>query len=539
MERNALILPLVSALISSPLNSYAQGERERPNVIIITADDLGWNDISSAITTQGSGSKKHQTPNIDRLITQGVSFTHSYTQHNSAPTRAALLTGQYANNTGVYNVTSLTRYGGAKEGGVTKEQAQITPPKQNKSILPSTITLAETLSKGGYETYIFGKVHGWGGDLAANHGFNHRFNCSKTISEKGKKVSNYFAHQKESGEWIFASKEYNKYAQPYTKEYVEQRLLPVANGNDPMSIVGQKKHLTDAIGDCVVDQIAAADPDKPMMMWICFNAIHSAIVAREDLYDKYKPRTKRDERHANYKYAALTEQLDQTVGRILSALDDPNGDGDSSDSISDNTLVIFMSDNGGVGGHGHSNAPLRASKGTFYEGGIRVPFVARYPKVIQPNRVSNEPIHVIDYYPTIAQITGCELPSESAHRLDGESFAKILTGESDRLDRDALFWHFPGYMDFHQEPNSVINKRVGDKRYKLRYSYEGKSYELYNLSDDIFESRNLMDGATKENLSIAKQLREDLCQWLIDNPPMQMRYKATGEVVGLPIKIAR
>ncbi|MFI3259841.1 MAG: sulfatase-like hydrolase/transferase [Rikenellaceae bacterium] len=538
MKKQALILPIVGAVLSSPLNAYAQGEKQRPNVIILTADDLGWNDISSPITTEGSGSKNHQTPNIDRLITQGVSFTNSYTQQNSAPTRAALLTGQYANNTGVYNVTSLTRYGTAKKGGITEKEALITPPDQNNSILPSTVTLAETLHEGGYETYIFGKVHGWNGDLTDDHGFTHNYECSKAVSEGGEKVSNYFAHQKQSGEWVFASESYNKYADPYTEEYVKEKLLPFANGNDPMTIVGREKHFTDAIGDMVVDQIAELDPDQPAMMWICFHAIHSGIVAREDLYDKYKSRTKLDERHKNYKYAALTEQLDQTVGRILAALDDPNGDGDTSDSISENTLVIFMSDNGGVGGD-HSNAPLRESKGTFYEGGIRVPFVARYPALIEPNRVSCEPIHVIDYYPTIAQATGCELPAEQTHKLDGESFLPILTGESKELKRDALYWHFPGYMDSRQQPTSVINKRVGNERYKLRYYYESESYELYNLTKDGSESQDLMVDITKQNQKIAGQLRADLCEWLIKNPPMTMRYKATGEAVGLPQRIAK
>lgn len=515
-----------------PFYGVCRNKSYKPNILILTADDLGWNDISSPLTTYSANSKNHQTPNIDKLISNGMAFTYAYTQQNSAPTRAALLTGQYAVHNGVYNVTSLARYGNKKKGGVTKQEARIIPPKQNGAIDSGTITFAEVLEDGGYQTYIFGKVHGWGGDLS-EHGFTHDFSCSKTVNMKGEKLSNYLAYQTHDGRWIFDNKVYNKYASPYTEEYIKKNLIPVANGNDPMTLVGKRKHFTDAIGDCVIDQLAIVDKNSPFCMWVCFHAIHSAIVGREDLISKYKQRKYKDNRHRNPDYAALTEQLDQTVGRIMAALNDPNGDGDTSDSMIDNTIVIFMSDNGGVGGS-HSNAPLRGAKGMFYEGGVRVPMSVSYPKLIKPGTVTDEPVHVIDYYTTLIELAGLKLPSQKLHKVDGVSFSEILNNPEAELDREAIYWHFPGYMDNRQVPSSMINKRIGDKRYKLKYSYETEKYELYCITDDISEEHDLMKASNKEYINIARNLRDDFCRWLEENHPLEMRYKGNGKVVGLP-----
>jgi arylsulfatase A-like enzyme len=339
------------------------------------------------------------------------------------------------------------------------------------------------------------------------------------------------------GKWIFDNSLYNKFAAPYTEDYVRKNLLPFANGNNPMSLVGTKKHFTDAIGDMVIDQLAQTDRKKPFSMWVAFHAIHSAIVSRDDLYEKYKSRTQLDERHENYKYAALTEQLDQTVGRILAALDDPNGDGDNSDSMRDNTVVIFMSDNGGIHGGNHSNAPLRWAKGTLYEGGTRVPMMVRYPKMIKPNAICNELVHVIDFFPTWLDLAGVKY-TRKEHVLDGESLVPLLSGRKNRLNRDKIFWHFPGYMDERGIPASVVNKRIGDKRYKYRYCYEYDTHELYNITDDIGEKNNLLEGnPSQQNIAIANELLTALTTWIDETNPLPMHYVADGKVVKLPRNI--
>jgi len=302
-------------------------------------------------------------------------------------------------------------------------------------------------------------------------------------------------------------------------------------------LVGTRKHFTDAIGDVVIDEISKASTDKPFCMWVAFHAIHSDIVGREDLYEKYRNRTKLDTRHENFKYAALTEQLDQTVGRILAALEDPNGDGDKSDSQRENTVVVFMSDNGGVDGDNHSNAPLRGSKGTLYEGGIRIPMIVRFPLAINAAKVIHEPVHVIDYLPTFIDFAGITY-SNNDHILDGESFYSLFIGKNTQLKRNSLYWHFPGYMDVRGIPTSVINKRIGMKRYKYRFCYEYSTHELYNLTDDIGETINLLcKNPSNQTLQVANEMLYDLRKWIENTKPLPMIYAKSGELVELPCKI--
>jgi hypothetical protein len=321
---------------------------------------------------------------------------------------------------------------------------------------------------------------------------------------------------------------------PYTQEYINKNLKPFANGNNPDLMLDKPKHFTDAIADCVIDQIAAANKDHPFCMWVSFHAIHSAIVSREDLYDKYSSRTALDSRHTNYKYAALTEQLDQTVGRILAALEDPDGDGDKSDSMVENTLVIFTSDNGGVGGT-HYNTPLRGEKGMFHEGGIRVPMAVRYPGKISAGTVTQERVHVTDFLPTLADVAGAALPDSSEQMLDGESFAPVLFGVADTLKRSFIRWHFPGYLDTRLSPTTTVNGRVEGKVYKLHYYYEQQRYELYCITDDEVESNNLLSDPTPEQLSIAGILRDEMVRWLTETNTYQMYYRADNRPVELPV----
>lgn len=499
----------------------------KPNILILFADDLGWNDISSPVGTDNRGSKNHQTPNVDRFFNEGRVFTRAYTQQNSAPTRAALLTGQYATRTGVFNVGSLDRSGGDANATL------IVPPVQNNNIKSSSLTFAEILRTVGYKNYIFGKVHGWGGDLNADHGFDHDFSTGKKVIRDGQDLSNYLAYNYK-GKWIFNEPAYDSYAMPYTQEYINKNLKPFANGNNPDVMLNKPKHFTDAIADCVIDQIAAANKDHPFCMWVSFHAIHSAIVSREDLYDKYSSRTTLDSRHTNYKYAALTEQLDQSVGRILAALEDPDGDGDKSDSMVENTLVIFTSDNGGVGGT-HYNTPLRGEKGMFHEGGIRVPMAVRYPGKITAGTVTQERIHVIDFLPTLADVAGATVPDSSQQILDGESFAPVLFGAADTLKRSFIRWHFPGYLDTRLSPTTTVNGRVEGKIYKLHYYYEQQRYELYCITDDEVESNNLLSEPTPEQLSIAGILRDEMVRWLTETNTYQMYYRADNRPVELPV----
>jgi arylsulfatase A-like enzyme len=522
MKTKRIITTMALLLVVVAIGIAQNNSSKQPNILILFADDLGWNDISSPIATMGYGSKNHQTPAIDRLAEEGVSFLHAYSQQNCAPSRAALLTGQYAPVNGVYNVGSLARYG----KGVKKENTRIIPPKQKEVINPSSITYAETLKKVGYKTYIFGKVHGWHGDLTKDHGFDVDLSCSKKI--KNIKKSNYLAVIDADGNWVYDNPLYSKHAHPYTEDYIEKNLLPYANGNDPKLLVGCPKHFTDALTDVVVEELEQVQQDKPFCMWVAYHAIHSDIVGRKDLNEKYKGRQELDKRHPNIQYGALIEQLDQSIARIMNSLEQLG--------LADNTIVIFTSDNGGVHAN-HSNEPLRGAKGMFYEGGVRVPLIVKYPGVTKATTTIKEPVHFIDFYPTLAEIAGAKLPDEDQHQLHGESFAGLLSRSKEKLDRDMIFWHFPGYMDVRQEPNTVMTKRVGNDWYKMRYSYEKQTYELYNLSIDLSEQTNLLEAErVKGDIDIIfNKMKNDMYVWLKEMNPEKMHDKNNGEEVKFPL----
>jgi len=509
----------------------AATSEDRPNIVFLLADDLGWADTAPSPINEGLGSKYHNTPQITRLAEEGLSFQRAYVQQNCAPTRAALLTGEYAARAGngVFNVGSLTR------GGT---DTIIVPPRQNVSIPASSITLPKLLSEAGYTTALLGKEHGFRTTAA---GFQIDLSCAKKIkgNRKGGVKGQYFAAQDDAGKWHFDSPAFDRYAEPYTSEYVERNLKPAAVGNDPTSLIGAPKHLTDAMADAATDFIREhGNTDKPFYMNVSFQAVHVPIVSRPDLAEKYSKITSPDPRHHDANYAAIVQGLDEAVGRILHALDDPNGDGDTADSIAGKTLVVFLSDNGGFGGQ-TDNSPLRGAKGMYYDGGIRVPLVMRLPGTIKAGTATAEPVHAVDLYPTLAEFARLPLPDPATHPVDGVSLDALASGKESVLPRDAIYWHFPGYLDTRQVPNSVIRKRVGDRWFKLVYYYEGRVFELYDLKDDWQEENNLLAGEpAAKSLAVAQDLRDDLSQWLKDTHAPLGTVRKTGEPVAPPITVA-
>jgi arylsulfatase A-like enzyme len=496
-----------------------------PNILFLLADDLGWVDASTPATSLGHNSRYHETPRIDRLAAQGMSFTAADTQQNCAPSRVAFLTGQYAPRTGVYSV-----------GMRTPAASRILPPKNLKGVPPASITIAETLRGAGYRRVHLGKaqVYGRQADYAADHGIEVARPVGKQVHLEvagGGSSSPYCAARGADGEWSFGKPDWAKYAAPYTRAYVTQRLVPFANGNDPQTLVGTPKHLTDAVADAAIEVIAESVVlGQPFFVNVSFHAVHPAVRPRPDLATKYAAKPSGDPRHQAPDYAAFVEGLDQSVGRIVAALDDPNGDGDASDSIAGNTLVIFASDNGGGGRS--DNTPLRGIKGSFAEGGIRVPWIVRLPGVIPVGAVSHEPIHAIDFYPTAAELAGAKLPDPAAHPLDGESLLPILRGDEKQLARDALFWQYPGYASKKSGPHSVISRRVGSKRYKLFYHYDDQRFQLFELSADLGEANDLLAGsASAESRQRAAELSAELRAWLEALQVDLGRLRATRERV--------
>ena len=514
-----------------------------PNVIVIVADDLGWTDLSTPAPNLGNASDLYQTPHIDRLATEGLSFTACYVNPNCAPTRAALLSGQYAPRTGngVYNVSGLNRGNGTPS---------LIAPSQNEDVPAATYSLAEMLYDAGYVTAHIGKYHiggheGGAGTLPLAQGFDYNFGGTASGNP-----GTFFA---DTG-GIFhgnVGPELDPYGLPYTTNYINARLAPIQNGNNPLSLAGSNKHLADAEADAAIafmdSHRAGSLSNYPFYIQYHSYAVHTPIQPRPDLAGKYSGSP--GARHDNTDYAGLVEGLDQSVGRILNYLDDPNGDGDPADALVDETLVVFMSDNGGHEGP-TENAPLRSRKGSFYDGGIRVPLIVRWPGVTPAGEVTATLVHAVDFYPSLMEIAG----GASTQSLDGVSFAAHLAGAP--RNRDPIFYHFPGYLDNRARPCSVVIKEVGGKRYKLIYNYDptydptpaddavmvlGGPWELYNLSDDLSETNNLLDHDYWEwitHQAVAQDLAAELAAWLGQTDsnwaPSYPTVRATGDPLGPP-----
>lgn len=511
----SLILPLVSV------------QAKQPNIVFILADDLGWSDLSTNLTNQGNGSDFYETPHIDLLAKTGLSFTSAYMQPNCAPTRAALISGQYAarDGNGVYNVGSLNR--GKKNG--------LIPPEQNEDVPAKSITVAESFQKAGYTTAHFGKYHPGGHEggestLPQAAGFDVNY----TGNKQGHPAS-YHAKQKK-GTWAFPSNltpDLDPFARPYTQ-------ADVAKCHIADSMIGQPKHLTDALAEAFETFVAknVASDKKPIYVHYWLYNVHTPIQPRSDLAQKFKTKHSKSASktgHENFKYAGMVYHMDLAVGRVLAALDDPNGDGDTSDSIRKDTLVIFSSDNGGHRG-ATVNRPLRRAKGTFYEGGIRVPMIANRPGTIDAGGISNTMVHATDYYPTFLDIAGIKPPQN--YILDGQSFANVLTDSKSERKREPITYHFPGYMDNRAAPTSTILSEINGQRYKLIHYYEDGHNEIYNLSKDLSEEKDLAQNSSSANPEVEQMLMKQLRAWLTqDTPGWQPKYpkdRKTGKELTAP-----
>ena len=483
----------------------------RPNIVTVMVDDLGWNQIGVKQTTMGSAKAGFVTPNLAKLADGGLSFTHAYSQPNCAPTRAAMLSGQYPAriHNDVYVVGSLNRNGGS---GISKADAKFTGPEQSTLVALDAITVAEALQKNGYATAHIGKFHvGNEETFPENVGFDINIGGSKQGHQP-----TCFASKKGDA-WAFRGLgrgDFDRFGAPYTAEYLDKYGFP-------KSLLGKPKHVSDAVGDAMEETVAKLNATgKPFYLQLHPYAVHGPVKSRPDLLAEFG------------NLQGFVHSIDLIVGRLLVALDDPNGDGDTADSVAANTLVMFTSDNGGT--HG-DNLPLRGNKGMFTEGGIRVPLIAYWPGVIPPNTVTDYMVHSLDYYPTYLELAGKSwMPPEADHPLDGESFAAILHKPDLDRTRKPLFFLFPGYMDSRAQPCAVAIDDIGGQRHKLLYFYEADAWQLYNVTEDTHEVRNLISDKPEVGKAMSAKIRSWLSQ---EHPTWKPKFplrKPDGKSAGPP-----
>lgn len=511
--------PVLSFLVLTTAPVLA--ESDQPNIIIYMVDDLGWNHIGVDAPTMGTHGRQYVTPHLADLAKEGLSFTHAYAQPNCAPTRAAMLSGQYPAriHNDVYVVGNLNRYG---KGGISKGDAKFIGPKQSEDVAAEAVTLAEALKKNGYQTAHIGKYHVGGHEDESTMPENVGFDINIGGYSQGHQPS-CFANNT-SGAWKFKGVglgHFDRFAAPYSDAYVKRRDLPT-------DLVGTPKHISDAVGDALeetVDKLHATG--KPFYLQFHTYAVHGPVKARPDLKKAFRASESKQA-----EYLGFIAGVDENLKRMLDLLDDPNNDGDVSDSIANNTVVFFTSDNGGT----HAdNLPLKGKKGMLTEGGIRVPLIVRWPGKIAPGTVSHRKIHCLDYYPTCLQLAGNKWkPPRDVHPLDGDSFAHVLRNPETTEKRDPVFYLFPGYMDSRAQPTVVAIDDLAGKRYKTFYYYEADAWELYCLTDDPGETENII----AKQPQIAKEMSQKIHDWLTQkHPTWEPKFpiaKKSGKSAGPP-----
>lgn len=415
--------------------------KDKPNIVFILADDMGWADPGCY------GNEFIETPNIDRLASQGIRFTQAYAAAPvCSPTRASIHSGQYPSRFDLYDFL----------GGPHKFLWPKLKPPENRPMPLETITLAEALKEAGYASCHVGKWH-----------------VGNKLEEQG---------------YVSAPQKYGD-ANALPREFVGE-LSEFAQSNP------EKK--TGPITEQAI-RFIQANQDVPFLCYISYHAVHIRCEARQELVDKYKAKARASGTVINHVYAAMNEAMDEAIGYVMKALDLLD--------LTDNTVVIFFSDNGGLDRTVSENAPiittnspLRGYKGQLYEGGIRDPLIVRWPGIVKPGAVCHTPVISNDFMPTMLDVAG-SMPKQG-QVVDGVSIVPLLKGGS-ALDRDALYWHYPVYH--HSTPAAAIR----ESDYKLIEFFEDGHLELYNLSEDIGEKHNLAEAMPEK----AAELRDKLHRW--------------------------
>lgn len=433
--RNGTTLISLIMLLALGLVSMASAADSRPpNLVIILADDLGWKDLGCY------GNTFNETPHIDRLAREGVRFSQFYAGPVCSPTRANLQSGQ-----------DQARFGITQHiPGHRRPFAKLLDPVVEKQLPLEVETFAERLSNVGYATGYFGKWH------LGGTGFS--------PGEQG---------------W---------------ETYVE-----CASHTQPPKVTGTgNEQRTAAFLASKAEAFIAEHKDRPFVLQLSHYAVHIPLSSTPELKAKYEAKAAMAGYPSNPVYAGLLEELDQSVGRVVQAIDKAG--------LGGQTLIWFLSDNGGLvhtqdGTVVTSNAPLRGEKGTLYEGGIRIPSIVRWSGQVPAGKECETPAVTQDIHPTLVELGRGSL--EKGAVMDGTSLAVLLKNPEAKLARSSLYWHLPHYH--HSTPASAIRQ----DNWKLIEFYETGTAELYDLAQDMGEARDVASAHPQ----VVSQLKATLEAW--------------------------
>lgn len=425
---------------SASPSAIKKGSTNKTNFLFILADDFGWSQLGCY------GSQYYETPNIDRLARQGMKFTDAYAACPvCSPTRASIMTGKYPAR---LHLTDFI-------AGGSFPYEKYKQPEWQKFLPLEEVTIAEVLKQSGYTAASFGKWH-------------------LSIDKKPPRSLPYNPDKQGFNEYFVTYKPSSKHE-------------PESDAHN-VKIITQKSL-----------EFLQKNKDNPFFLYVTHNTIHSPIMGKKKLVEKYKNKLGADLPQNSPIVAAMIEELDDSVGSLLAKLDELN--------IADNTIVIFFGDNGGLE-NSAKQTPLRSGKANLYEGGIREPLIVRWPGIVQQASTCSEPVTSVDFFPTFLDILGLKNKAEKS--IDGLSLLPLLK-QTGSLDRQAIYWHYPHYHSSSIGPCGAV--RMGD--YKLLEWFDeticglGNRFELYNLKSDIGEQINL----SKRLPEKTSRLREMLENW--------------------------
>ena len=515
--RQRIVLLAALFLFGSIPVTQSVVEARQPNVVFFLVDDLGWSDVGCY------GSRFYETPNIDSLAVEGVRFTNAYAAcHVCSPTRASILTGKYPAR------LHLTDW---LNGRPNTSFQVLLNAKKAMSLEFEEVTIAEVLKKAGYATALFGKWHLGRDTNPTEHGFDlhvpHSVNSN--LGRRG-----FYDPQKIPGldEGEYVTDRLAELAAEFIDDNSDKPFLLYMSHfsvHDPIHgrpdlVEKYKKKLADRPPQSGPDYILEGNPDSPTYPSRVELDELLKLPEYADTYKSYgndivKVKQKQD----NAQFAGMVESVDQSLGTLVAKLKELG--------IEDNTIIFFMSDNGGMSvmngtprriipqenldtATSTSNLPLRGAKGWLYEGGIRVPLIVKWPHSGKTGTVCDEPVISTDFFPTILEMTGV---TNRASDIDGKSITRLVRGEA--MERGPIYWHFPHYSNHGmQSPGGAI--RDGD--YKLLEYFENGTVQLFNLTNDIGEQNDLSNIDVQKTKRLTKQLhkwrKEVAAQMMKPNP---------------------
>ncbi|MFT4637320.1 MAG: arylsulfatase A-like enzyme/glycerophosphoryl diester phosphodiesterase [Verrucomicrobiales bacterium] len=484
---------------------------ETPNVVLFLVDDMGWQDTSVPFHTETTAfNQRYRTPNMEGLANKGVKFTQAYACSVCSPTRISLMTGL---NAARHRVTNWTLH---KDATNDRNHPTLAFPKWNVNGLSPIKGIERTihakalpafLREAGYRTIHAGKAHlgaiGTPGEDPRNLGFD-----VNIAGHAAGGPGSFLGTQDFSAVWREGAKVWDV---PGLDQYHGKDVFLT----EVLTIEALK----------LMDQSVA--DEKPFFLYLSHYAVHAPFAEDHRFYQKY-----RDDGldHTEAMYAAMVEGMDKSLGDVLDRL--------KHHGITDKTVVLFMSDNGGLsavgrGGEKHShNQPLSSGKGSAHEGGVRVPMIGFWPNVTKPGTVCGQRVMIEDFFPTILEIAGIQDAKQIGGISDGLSFTKLLRNEIDQeRDDRPLFWHFPNNWG-PQGPGIGPTSSVRQRQWKLIYYYEDRRFELFDLDADLGERSNLADSHPETRDRLAKLLHDYLnevdAQFPID--------KQTGKTIEIPTR---